>query len=83
MLSDSGLVACTMQGRSHTTRHYYLLNIIRNVVHNIFRKSLWLLPTESDNCWVGFAPTRKTRLITAHVRGGITAPLLLGQLEVQ
>ena len=24
------------------------------------------LPAESDNCWVGFAPTRKTRLSTAH-----------------
>ena len=29
---------------------------------------LRLLPTESDNCWVGFAPTGKTRLSTAHCK---------------
>ena len=35
-------------------------------LHRYLRKSLWLLPAGSDSCCVGFAPTEKTRLSTAH-----------------
>ena len=36
----------------------------------------------SDNCWVGFAPTRMTRLSTAHVESGERARPALGVGEV-
>ena len=35
-------------------------------LHRYLRKSPWLLPAGSDSCCVGFAPTEKTRLSTAH-----------------
>ena len=53
----------------------YRTEKVRRRPYHFLHEPLWLLPTESDNCWWDSHPTGKTRLSAAHCHIEANFPL--------